>query len=771
MAIGPVPPYVAGGPPQFDFLQRPGLVYGPDTVAPAQQLINVGSNPGDQTGDPGRLAWQKANLNFTQLYKSRYTFPGNVLNYGADPTGLYDSAPAFTAAIAANDYVYIPSGIYLINSQINVNKSHITIEGANQSNSYHSAWQGGSLLTLGAAAGSGAAVFAWTGIAADYQAINLRRFGIVLQNAGLQQIGIRFNQCVGVRLIDLVIGGQGTTADDTTGILFDGLIGVIFQYTGDVDICRCYITNHLIGISLQGSCTTMRILNNELYGTVGHATNIGVLLGNASFTNAVITPTLRDNTFDQWSVGIQSYAQAARQLSNHFEGCTTGLMGNNWAISAITKAASAVVTISTGGTVNPWSNFSYPISGISIAASAVVTVTTVATVNPFSVNAVVSFSGVNGMTQINGLTGTVTAIGGVSGAWTATVNINSSGFSAYTSSGQMATGGIGNAYVFAGIVGMVEMNGLQGVITAIAGVSGAWTATFSINSTAFTTYTSGGTAQGAMCFNWVRGLGMTNIQNSSIYDTIVTGAQNFPQNSTDRCTFLGPSTSYFGSLDASFSQGQLLYFNSHAIGNAVKIVYDGTTLSSSAPFYCSLFPTVAYAMNGAVFGQIQQLTVSPDSWGLGSGASQTAVGATALRWRAAGIAVSVTGINGTHSFQITDSAVAAFNGGYLETPVGNHATPYTAVLADSGKLLYYNGTGAAAFTIPANASVAYPVGTELTFVNDATGATNMTIAITTDTMILSPGGTTGSRTLAQFGRAKAVKLTATRWLISGSGLT
>jgi hypothetical protein len=38
-------------------------------------------------------------------------------------------------------------------------------------------------------------------------------------------------------------------------------------------------------------------------------------------------------------------------------------------------------------------------------------------------------------------------------------------------------------------------------------------------------------------------------------------------------------------------------------------------------------------------------------------------------------------------------------------------------------------------------------------------------------MVLSPGGTTGSRTLAQFGRATASKVTATRWVISGSGLT
>jgi hypothetical protein len=57
------------------------------------------------------------------------------------------------------------------------------------------------------------------------------------------------------------------------------------------------------------------------------------------------------------------------------------------------------------------------------------------TKNPFSVGDVLYFSGVSGMTQINGLTGTVTAIGGSSGAWTATFNINSSAFSSWTSGG------------------------------------------------------------------------------------------------------------------------------------------------------------------------------------------------------------------------------------------------------------------------------------------------------------------------------------------------
>jgi hypothetical protein len=91
---------------------------------------------------------------------------------------------------------------------------------------------------------------------------------------------------------------------------------------------------------------------------------------------------------------------------------------------------------------------------------------------------------------------------------------------------------------------------------------------------------------------------------------------------------------------------------------------------------------------------------------------------------------------------------------------------YTLVLSDAGKHIYFATAGA--FTIPANASVAFPIGTAITFVNISTSST---IAITTDTMYLAGAGTTGTRTLAQYGTATALKITATSWIISGVGLT
>ena len=109
--------------------------------------------------------------------------------------------------------------------------------------------------------------------------------------------------------------------------------------------------------------------------------------------------------------------------------------------------------------------------------------------------------------------------------------------------------------------------------------------------------------------------------------------------------------------------------------------------------------------------------------------------------------------------------------GFRGIPQNSQSVNYTCVAADAGKEVYHpSGAGSGdTFTIPANASVAYEVGTAITFTNMDSNA--LSIAITTDTMYLAGVGTTGSRSLAQYGTATAVKKTSTTWLISGVGLT
>lgn len=116
-------------------------------------------------------------------------------------------------------------------------------------------------------------------------------------------------------------------------------------------------------------------------------------------------------------------------------------------------------------------------------------------------------------------------------------------------------------------------------------------------------------------------------------------------------------------------------------------------------------------------------------------------------------------------------SVSSIVSGFRNIPQNSQSANYTLVLSDSGKHIFHpvGDNNARTFTIPANSSVAYPLGTALTFINMAVA--DVTIAITTDTLTLSPAGTSGSRTLATNGSATCVKITATEWLISGSGLT
>jgi hypothetical protein len=126
-------------------------------------------------------------------------------------------------------------------------------------------------------------------------------------------------------------------------------------------------------------------------------------------------------------------------------------------------------------------------------------------------------------------------------------------------------------------------------------------------------------------------------------------------------------------------------------------------------------------------------------------------------------------IFGALSMQVSS---VTYSVGYLEVPQVSKSVDYPLVLTDSGKHIFHPAadTTARTFTIPANGTVAFPIGSVLTFINEGSAGT-VTIAITTDVLVLAGAGTTGSRTLAANGIATAIKITSTKWMISGSGLT
>ena len=196
--------------------------------------------------------------------------------------------------------------------------------------------------------------------------------------------------------------------------------------------------------------------------------------------------------------------------------------------------------------------------------------------------------------------------------------------------------------------------------------------------------------------------------------------------------------------------------------------------------------------SAAVLTSATGLPISTGLSGLGTGiATALAVnvgtaGAPVVNGGALGTPASgtVTNLTGTASINIngtvgatTPSTVVATDisdtaGNVRLIPQNSQSADYTLVLADSGKHILHPSadTTARTFTIPANSSVAFAIGTAVTFINQNAGGV-ITIAITTDTMRLAGAGTTGSRTLAANGVATAVKITSTEWIISGTGLT
>jgi hypothetical protein len=149
-------------------------------------------------------------------------------------------------------------------------------------------------------------------------------------------------------------------------------------------------------------------------------------------------------------------------------------------------------------------------------------------------------------------------------------------------------------------------------------------------------------------------------------------------------------------------------------------------------------------------------------------ASNNASAASIFTSTVTGVTIGSSTIRTTAFPADATTATATAGVGYMGIPQNSTTTgSYTIVAGDAGKHIF--ASASRTVTIPANSSVAFPIGTTITFISGV-GAT-MTIQITTDTMYLAGTGSTGNRTLAAHGIATAVKTTSGTWLISGNGLT
>jgi len=249
-----------------------------------------------------------------------------------------------------------------------------------------------------------------------------------------------------------------------------------------------------------------------------------------------------------------------------------------------------------------------------------------------------------------------------------------------------------------------------------------------------------------------------------------------------------------GELAINYNDGKL-YYKDNAGTPAIQLI--GARLGTNTTTGGTVATALGSELNktGGLVSQTGTLAANALLIGGGSGVaiSSTTTGANVLTFlgtpSSANLAAAVTDETGSGSLVFATSPTlttpvlgtptsgtlsnCTVDGtdavGFRNIPQNVQTGSYTLVLADSGKHIYRGSGSAATWTIPANSSVAYAIGTALTFIN--LSATSVSIAITTDTMYLSSAGTTGTRTLAQYGSATAVKIASTSWIISGSGLT
>jgi hypothetical protein len=257
---------------------------------------------------PQSLAEKNAGVTPTNV-----SYPcGSFQRYGMDPTGTNDSSGGLAAAIASNDYVYDSypgGGNYVFNSTVAITNYPLHIHGTGKNAAGPSAGTSGTRFTLKSGAGSNAALLHWTAFAADVE-IDGISFG--WQSVTTGQIAILFDaDCRSTRIHNNTFFGGVNASTNVTGVKLAG--GGTFS--GDVTIEKNYGTALQTGIYLGATCSTVRVLDNELYSNPTITGSIG--LNNQSTVGGVIAES---NTFEQWNKGIYSPHGNIRQITNYFEG-------------------------------------------------------------------------------------------------------------------------------------------------------------------------------------------------------------------------------------------------------------------------------------------------------------------------------------------------------------------------------------------------------------------------------------------------------------------
>lgn len=151
----------------------------------------------------------------------------NVLDFGADPTGVADSAAAFQAAVdsvgSANIGIFVPAGEYRIDSTVFLDNCDLIGDGINVTKI--DAYAAGDCFRLGKRVPSPGIV-----IGGSIQKLIIRLYGI-------SSIGIRVLSCENAAVRDIFISSSYGFPNTQTGVVIDGGSGSgFFNEFGNINV-------------------------------------------------------------------------------------------------------------------------------------------------------------------------------------------------------------------------------------------------------------------------------------------------------------------------------------------------------------------------------------------------------------------------------------------------------------------------------------------------------------------------------------------------------
>jgi hypothetical protein len=186
-------------------------------------------------------------------------------------------------------------------------------------------------------------------------------------------------------------------------------------------------------------------------------------------------------------------------------------------------------------------------------------------------------------------------------------------------------------------------------------------------------------------------------------------------------------------------------------------------------------------------------TLAAGEWGYETDTGKVKIGNGSTAWNSlgytgagdiegvtAGTGISGGGTSGTVTVSIDTSVTAdlttaqTLTNKTLTDPKINLAlnaqtgTTYTFVLTDNGKLVTASNAATQTYSIPTNASVAFPTGTQINIIQIGAGQVTINAVTSGTTTIASTGATaTAPKLRAQYSSATCIKVATDTWYVIG----